>query len=605
MSLAFAARIEGDTIRCTITADRPLSAPVFCFSLMAPAACRSGGTLTASLGGYAEVTLPDLAAGTPHDVVLAYDNPGFRPVNRAWLPLGAYLRTAGGCLPLPSLPAGRHPGPAPDAPLPGLRLVPPPDAWHPAPGTAAAPAFACGAEPFAAVAALAARNGMKPFLAPGGLPVRLTDDPALAPEAYALTIAPDGITATAATRAGHFHAAITLLTLRETHGAHLTCGTITDSPRFGWRGQHLDCARHFFAVPTILRLLDLMALMKLNRFHWHFSDDEAFRLQVTCAPEIWQKTETRGEGRLLPGLFGGGIRTGGSYSQTDVQEILSRARDLNIEVLPEIEVPAHALALKRAVPGLRDPEDTGDECSVQGYAQNIVNPALPATWALLEPLATEVAGLFPLNMLHLGCDELPPGAWEGSPAVTALKRREGLADHHDVQGWTIARLAGHIARQGIRPAAWEEAAQGAQGGIGHDALLFSWTGQSPGIAAARRGHQVVMCPAPHLYFDMAHSADPEDWGAAWAAFLPLEETVNWRVVPEGAEDIAPRIAGVQGCFWAEFTTEDRQIEPMLAPRILGLACKAWERAEATDGPRLRSLAAAYAPLFARIGWQTA
>jgi len=114
-----------------------------------------------------------------------------------------------------------------------------------------------------------------------------------------------------------------------------------------------------------------------------------------------------------------------------------------------------------------------------------------------------------------------------------------------------------------------------------------------------------MCPAQHLYFDMAHSADPEDWGAAWAAFLPLEETVNWRVVPEGAEDIAPRIAGVQGCFWAEFTTEDRQIEPMLAPRILGLACKAWERAEATDGPRLRSLAAAYAPLFRRIGWQTA
>jgi len=605
MSLAFAARIEGDTIRCTITADRPLDAPVFCFSLMAPAACRSGGTLTASLGGYAEVTLPDLAAGTPHDVVLAYDNPGFRPVNRAWLPLGAYLRTAGGCLPLPALPGGRHPGPRPDAPLPALRLAPPPDAWHPAPGTAAAPAFACGAEPFAAVAALADRNGMEPFLAPRGLPVRLADDPAMAPEAYALTIAPDGITATAATRAGHFHAAITLLTLRETHGAHLPCGTITDSPRFGWRGQHLDCARHFFAVPTILRVLDLMALMKLNRFHWHFADDEAFRLHVTCAPEIWQKTETRGEGQLLPGLFGGGIRTGGSYSQIDVQEILSRARDLNIEVLPEIEVPAHALALNRAVRGLRDPTDTGDERSVQGYAQNIVNPALPATWALLEPLATEVAGLFPLNMLHLGCDELPPGAWEGSPAVAALKRREGLADHHDVQGWTIARLAGHIARQGIRPAAWEEAAQGAQGGIGHDALLFSWTGQGPGIAAARRGHQVVMCPAQHLYFDMAHSADPEDWGAAWAAFLPLEETVNWRVVPEGAEDIAPRIAGVQGCFWAEFTTEDRQIEPMLAPRILGLACKAWERAEATDGPRLRSLAAAYAPLFGRIGWQMA
>ena len=114
---------------------------------------------------------------------------------------------------------------------------------------------------------------------------------------------------------GLFHAAITLMTLRETHGAALPCGVIRDAPRFGWRGQHLDCARHFYRVETILRLLDLMALLKLNRFHWHFSDDEAFRLQVNCAPEIWQRTELRGEGHLVPGVFGGGIESGGSYSQ--------------------------------------------------------------------------------------------------------------------------------------------------------------------------------------------------------------------------------------------------------------------------------------------------
>lgn len=131
------------------------------------------------------------------------------------------------------------------------------------------------------------------------------------------------------------------MTLRQTHGTDLPCGTVTDAPRFGWHGQMLDCARHFFEVPTILRLLDLMALLKMNRFRWHLADDEAFRLQVTCAPALWQQTQYRGEGQPVPGVFGGGIRSGGSYCRADVQAVLDRAAALNIQVLPEIEVPAH------------------------------------------------------------------------------------------------------------------------------------------------------------------------------------------------------------------------------------------------------------------------
>jgi hexosaminidase len=218
-------------------------------------------------------------------------------------------------------------------------------------------------------------------------------------------------------------------------------------------------------------------------------------------------------------------------------------------------------------------------------------------------LAKEVAGLFPLRMLHLGADEAPHGAWGGSPAVAALKAREGLATSEDVQGWMLAKLAGELGSHGVRVAAWEEAAKGCQGGIGHGALLFSWTGQGPGLAAARRGHDVVMCPAQHAYFDLAHSDDPDDWGAAWAGFVPLEKTVAWDPVPNGAEDIAPRIAGVEACFWGEFTTEDSQAEGMIAPRILGIATKGWEPAGRTDGPDLRALAGVYGPLFDRIGWK--
>jgi len=403
--------------------------------------------------------------------------------------------------------------------------------------------------------------------------------------------------------AGLHYAGVTLLTLRETCGGKLPCGVLTDTPRFGWRGQHLDCARHFFGVDFILRLLDLMALLKLNRFHWHLSDDESFRLEVESQPRLWQRTAFRGEGELVPGVFGGGIRAGGSYSRADVAKVLARAKALQIEVLPEIEVPAHSHGMVKALPGLRDPGDNGEEASVQGYIDNIVNPAMPATWQVLQPLTTEVAAMFPFGMLHLGADEAPHGAWDGSPAVAGLKGREGLVSSDDVQGWMLAKLSAGLVAKGYRVAAWEEAAKGVQGGIGNGALLFSWTGQGPGVDAARRGHDVVMCPAQTAYFDLAHSDDPVDWGATWAGVVPLEKTVAWDPVPKGAEDIAPRIAGVQGCFWGEFTTEDAQAEGMIAPRILGIATKAWEPAGRTDGPAIRALAGAYGPLFDRIGWR--
>lgn len=598
----FTATIDGPHIACTITADRALKAPTFCASIFVPGRVVSGGTLTRQVAGYLEVLLPDLAPGQPHSLILGHQEAAFVPRNRAWLPLGAYLRTEDGTLPLPPLEEGVRQ--APEKPAPewkGLRLIPQPLSWTPVGGQGAS--FASAHPAFQAVDALAERRGLTRLTGPGP-EVQITLDPALGRD-HILTIGPE-IRVAAGDEAAVFHAAITLLTLRETHG-EIPHGTLRDGPRFDWRGQHLDCARHFFSVETILKLLDLMALMKLNRFHWHFSDDEAFRLQTETAPEIWQKTAMRGEGQLIPGLFGGGIASGGSYSRADVARILAHAKDLHIEVLPEIEVPAHAFCLNLARKGMQDPANNRGEVSIQGYPDNILNPAMQATWDLLEPLALEVAALFPVGMIHLGGDELPPDAWGGSPAVHALKAREGLTTREDVQGWTMARMAAHLQAHGIRSAAWEEASRGNNansdgGGIGHDALIFSWTGQGEGVKAARKGHQVVMCPAQHIYFDMAHSADPQDWGATWAATVALEEVVNWDPIPKDAPDIAEKVAGIEGCFWGEFTTQDAQMEPMLAPRILGLASKAWDRRDQVDGPALRALAKAYAPLFDRIGW---
>lgn len=605
MNLTFDAHIVGTEIHCEIGSDTAISAPVFCCSNYVPSRVVSGGTLVRTVAGYTEVALPNIPAGGSVHFVMAYLEPDFAPKNRAWLPLGPYLRTKTGPVPLPSTEIGVRvdlppPRTAPD--YDGLRLVPQPTAWAAATGMVAAPGFVCDDPRLKAVDDLAHRLNLGPFLS-DGVRLRVKTDTNMAEEGYVLTIAPDGVTATVSGDAGLFRAAVTLLTLRETHEGNLPCGTITDAPRFGWRGQHLDCARHFYSVETILRLLDLLALLKLNRFHWHFSDDEAFRVEVTCAPELWQRTAIRGEGCLVPGVYGGGIRAGGSYSKADVARIVERARALHIEVLPEIEVPAHGYALNVARHGMRDPGDNSMAVSVHGYPDNVVNPAMPDTWALLEPLALEVAAMFPIGILHLGCDELPPAAWSASPAVEALKSEHGLQTRDDVQGWMMSRLGGFLQDHGIRSAAWEEAAKGSNGGLGHGALLFSWTGQGPGIAAARAGYDVVMSPAQRIYFDMAHTSSPEDWGAAWAAYVALEDVMGWKPVPAGAEDIAHRVVGVQGCFWSEFTTKDSEMEPMLAPRILGMANKGWDKNDAVDGVGIRSLAQSYGPLFDRMGWQ--
>ncbi|EAR51361.1 putative glycosyl hydrolase, beta-N-acetylhexosaminidase protein-like [Oceanicola granulosus HTCC2516] len=601
--MKFDARIDGRTIAVTLTSDRPLEAPVLCLSLMAPFRAVSGGEDIARCGGYGEIQLPNLSAGKEHVVELEHLS-DFRPANRAWLPLGAYLRTADGPIPLPALAAGRTPEVLPPGETPELKIVPPVTVWRPTGGEVSVTGFASASAHFDNVEALARRTGLGPFLAEDGLPLSVAVDGQLSEEAYRLEISRGGVRLSASSKAGRFYGAISLLTLKATHAGALPCGTIEDAPRFPWRGQHLDCARHFYEPHTIRRLMDLMALLKMNRFHWHFADDEAFRLEVTCFPDVWKRTCVRGEGETIPGVFGGGVRSGGSYSLETARDVVAHGQALEIGVLPEIEVPAHALALARVMPELRDPSDTGQERSVQGYAENVLNPARDQFWTVIEQLSEEVAALFPLGMLHLGCDELPEGAWEGSPAVADLKAREGLESADDVSGWTMAKLAGHLSERGVRVAAWEEAARGSNGGIGHGALLQSWSGQGPGLEAARAGYDVIMSPAQHVYLDMAHSDDPDDWGASWAAFVALEDVIAWSPVPPEARDIAERIKGVEGCFWSEFTTHDREMEAMVAPRILGVAAKGWDITDRLTGAQLRGLAHAYAPVFAAMDWQS-
>ena len=576
MKPGFECSIVGAQIQAELCVPTALQQVVLCFSLMAPFRVISGGTLIKSLGGYGEIAVGDLVAGAAVSLVLEHSIERHRPANRAWLPLGAYLRHSGGLLALPAGPSGASVWQAEDGiALPDLRLGPTPKTTQLAGEKVSIKGFSCDDIQFKSVDDLAHRSGLGAFLGADGIKVHIEQRRSLKKDHYEIEIGADRVLVTAGEAGGKFYAAITLLHLLHTHAGELPIGNISDGPALGWRGMHLDCARHYFEPQTLFDYVDLLALMKMNRFHWHFADDEAFRLELETLPELWQKTRMRGEGYALPGLFGGGIEAGGSYDLAFVRSLIAHAKSLHIEIMPELEFPAHALAMNAAIDGMRDPADNGAEVSVQGYVQNSLNPAMPRTWEITHRILSEIARIFPFDYIHLGCDELPENTWSGSPAAAKLMNAEGLDTTDDLQGWMMERLGAFVVGLGKKPAAWEEAARGKNGGIGHGALLFSWTGQSAGIAAAQRGYDVVMCPAQHTYLDMARTDDPADWGANWAAILPLENTVNWSPAPEGIRAYSGQILGVEGCFWGEFTTQDFELGNMIWPRILGIAQSGW------------------------------
>ncbi|MBL4807035.1 MAG: family 20 glycosylhydrolase [Rhodobacteraceae bacterium] len=583
---------------------------VLCFSMIAPVQVLSGCKKIRGVAGYTEILVND-----NQEFSIAFESDDFKIFNKGWLPVNPYIRDKNKA-PIDveikfNMPI-EHPTINPVTNLSkGLRLVPAPQNWQKtqhfltADGGFQLPLESEHTDALIAVNALAIRNNFGAFLG-GTIPCRIEIDPSVAREGYHLDIQPESVTITAATRTGVLYAGISLLTLNENHGGKIPCGKITDSPRFEWRGQQIDCARHFFQPETLMELLDLMALLKLNKFHWHFNDDEAFRLEVTCYPEIWQKTALRGEGQLIPAVFGGQKEpTGGSYSLDFAKSLIARAAELEIDVLPEIEIPAHSYALTRIFPQLRDPADNTEEPSIQGYKANTMNPAMPFMWEFIENLTREIASIFPFAHIHLGCDERPPEAWKNSPKAKALMAEQGLETLDDLQGWTIAKAAKIVRDLGCQPCAWEEAVKGSNGGIGNDAILFSWTGQGPGLAAARAGYRVVMCPAQNLYFDMAISERFEDSGGRWAGTVTLEDTIDWQPVPNDEPELEAHVIGVEGAFWSEFTRHDDFMKPMIAPRILGVSEMGWRMADnAPTKESINQSATDFANILDKLHWNT-
>ncbi|WP_312512572.1 family 20 glycosylhydrolase [Massilia sp.] len=462
-------------------------------------------------------------------------------------------------------------------------------------------------------------------------------DPALAREAYLLEVAPGRVLVRGAGPHGVFNGLQSLAQLADADGA-LPCGSVLDAPRFAYRGLMLDVARHFSSVDTVLRLLDCMAAYKLNRFHFHLTDDEGWRLAIGALPELTLVGARRGVARAgeapcLPPSFGSGAATLGSngsgfYTAADFVTILRYAHARHIEVIPEFNMPGHARAAVEAmrvrharllaagdVDGaerylLSDPHDASNYESVQLWHDNVMCIALPSVDRFIDTVVGEVALLYreagvPLRVLHTGGDEVPAGAWIGSPACQALMRARGWSDVRQLRADFQKRCRAILARHGAAFAGWEETALASDPHQAKDDFhVYVWnngwgSGQEDCASRlANAGHTVVLASAASLYFDFAYAKHPDEPGYYWAGFVGTRDAFGMCPLdpplipardamgraPDAAQvaALAPldaqgrtRIAGLQGQLWGENKRSRARLEYLALPRMIGLAERAW------------------------------
>jgi hexosaminidase len=488
-------------------------------------------------------------------------------------------------------------------------------------------------------AALAAGSGKSP-----GLRLQLASDlgpwaRGLGPEAYELRVdAHQGITLRARTAAGMANAIASLhelLPLEPAADAGLTLPAVAiqDAPRFPYRGFMLDVVRNFEPVPQVLRLLDLMARYKLNTLHLHLTDDEGWRIEVPGLPELTRYGARRGpagaDADHLPPAHGSGADIGnpygsGYYTREDYLAILRHARALHIDVLPEVEMPGHARAAvhamawrarARAAAGLADdgqrlddPADASHYSSAQLYGDNVLNPAMPGTYLLIEKVVGQLVALhaaagMPLRVLHVGGDELPAHAWGDSPAIRELMAREGLATRADVWQRFYERVGAILAHAGVRAAGWEEIAmrESADGGPATPATALRllapraqvWNMPAADVAEpasanvavqlANAGFDVVLSPASRFYFDMMQLRSPAEPGHDWAGHVDLDATFDFvpfepagqRAAVQLTAEGRGHVLGLEGTLFTELVHDPARLDYMLMPRLLALAERAW------------------------------
>ena len=381
--------------------------------------------------------------------------------------------------------------------------------------------------------------------------IRYVRDASLGPEAYEIRIRRRHVVVRSSDDAGRFYAQKTLGQLIRAGEMHP--GTIKDRPRFPWRGFMLDEARHFHGKERVKQLLDIMAEYKLNRFHWHLSDNQGWRIEIKAYPAL---TET---GAI--GCYSDSKAPAQYYTQEDIKEIVEYASERFIEIIPEIDMPGHFGAAARSLPGIQGGDGT-------------LNPASEETYTVLGAVIRELCMLFPGRWFHIGGDEVHSKAWPSIPEVAELMAREHLETVPEVQGWFGRRIADTVRFYGKTIAGWDDIAE--YGLSSDQALVMWWQARRPGdldrdVAA---GYPTVICPERPFYLDYCQETWHKYGFASWKGrFNRLEELYRFPL----KED--PHVCGVQSNLWTEFVHNADRLDYMAFPRLIALAEKAWTREE--------------------------
>jgi hexosaminidase len=363
-------------------------------------------------------------------------------------------------------------------------------------------------------------------------------------------------------------------------------GMIIDSPRFAWRGMHLDVSRQVYAKQDILDFLDILAWNRFNRLHLHLTDDEGWRLESKVYPRLTEIGAWRGhELPLKPQHGSGPERHGGFFTQQDMREIIAHASELEIVVVPEIDIPGHCYSALMALPELVDPSAMQGGASVQGYVNNALNPGLAATWKFLDTIFAEAAKLFPSPWIHVGGDEVAEQAWNGSGAAVSWAKAKGLldedgkADSKKMQAVIMRYVEKLVAKHEKIAIGWEEAAKD-QGLSPEKSPIMAWLKAENGVELAKQGSDVILCPGEAYYLDMAQSDDWDEPGLSWAGTSSVEQAYEFE--PDAGDMPKGKLLGVQGCIWSENLTSRARFNHMVFPRLSAIAESAWSDPEKKD-----------------------
>lgn len=430
-------------------------------------------------------------------------------------------------------------------------------------------------ELFAAMIEPVTGSAVRVKTASEGPQIALAVDPSLAEEEYLLRVTPTGATVCGGSHKGVLYGLQSLRQLVIAGEGAVPAVTVRDKPYFAYRGAMLDVCRHFMPVEDVKAFIDIIALHKLNRFHFHLTEDQGWRIEIKKYPELIRKGSVRKEtlvGSLRNSTEYDGMPYGGYYTQRQIREIVRYAAERYIEVIPEIEMPGHGLGALTAYPWLGCRGEGYEVWTRWGISKDVFCAGRETTFEFLQNVLSEVLELFPSKYIHIGGDECPKDRWKECPHCQRRMADNGLKNEEELQSYFIKRIEKWLQERGRNVIGWDEILQG---GVSKTATVMSWRGSKGGIKAAKAGNTVIMTPNTHCYLDNRQTNQPELEPLAQMRNMSMQQVYSLDPYDQLTPDERKFILGVQGNIWTEYIPDFRQVKHMALPRLAAIAETGW------------------------------